>query len=182
MHLAYVNHKCVPLDDKDSTHFKAKGLFVDEVAPGIVTAPLGTADGAKEATEYEKELRKLCDAEKLPVNSDGYPVFDLMLLGMGNDGHMGSLHPNRPEILHKGGEWILAAVKDSAPASITMSLGVMNAAKCVVISMTGESKAAAVKKALEDKDEPGTFPVQMLAPQDGVTFVCDKGAAKDLSI
>lgn len=182
MHLAYVNHKCVALDDKDSTHFKATELFIKESPPASVIAPLGTTDGAKEAAEYEKELRKLCDADKLPVNSQGYPVFDLLLLGMGDDGHMGSLHPNRPEILHKGSEWVLSAVKDKPPASITFSLNVMNSAECVIISMSGEKKAAAVKKALEGKDAPGSFPVQMLAPPNGVTFVCDEAAAKDLTI
>jgi 6-phosphogluconolactonase/glucosamine-6-phosphate isomerase/deaminase len=80
----------------------------------------------------------------MPKTETGEPRFDLILLGMGSDGHVGSLYPKK---LSARSPLILPVLKgEGAPSSITFSLALMNAGSKVVVSLTGASKAAAVKQ------------------------------------
>lgn len=181
MHLAYVNHKCVPRDDASSTHVKALGLLLEPVVFPLmnVAQTTGSSDPAKEARDYEQTMR-LLPPEVLPV-SGGLPVYDLVLLGMGSDGHIGSLYPGRPEVMHTGTAWVLPVTKEKPPPSITFSLPVMNAGSKVVVAVTGEKKAQAVRRALEMDEAPDAFPGQRVAPKGGAVWVVDKAAAGALS-
>jgi 6-phosphogluconolactonase/glucosamine-6-phosphate isomerase/deaminase len=86
-----------------------------------------------------------------PPDADRNPIFDLIALGIGPDGHVASLFPNRPELAVADGRWILP-VADSPkppPERITFSLPVINAAKEVLVIALGEGKAEIVHRALE---------------------------------
>jgi len=214
--LFFVNHKCIPLDDPNSTYFKARKVFIDEMMPNDgnnnIAVPLwdGTSTPTEVAADYERQLMNMADELSMARCKSGAPRFDLMLLGMGADGHIGSLYPLRPEVLvtrktaetanKKGGEggeqyisdsssdtgsgWLVLPVeKSNPPASITFSLPVMNAARRVILAVTGGSKSGAVKKALEEKVKPGEFPAQMLVP-DGyrAIWLLDEAAASDLTL
>ncbi|CAK0904240.1 unnamed protein product [Prorocentrum cordatum] len=178
--LVYVNHKCVPLDDAASNHRKALEIFADKV--GLprenIIAPGGSADGVHEAAAYEKKILSL-PSEILPRNEEGTPVFDVLALGMGSDGHIGSLYPNRSEISRRDA-YVLHVEQDGKPPSITLSLPVMNAAKEVVVLALGEKKAEALVKALKEDagDNGASFPAQALHPQEDSTWILDTGAAK----
>lgn len=93
---------------------------------------------------------------------------------------MGSLYPNRPEVLSQSQQQCLSVVKGSGPSSITLSLAVMNAARCTLLAMTGASKADAVQLCLEDKQPEGAFPAQMVRSVGGVNWMLDEGAASKL--
>ena len=86
------------------------------------------------------------------------PVFDMMLIGVGDDGHIGSLYPGREEVLDTSGRWVLP-VEMKVPGSITLSLPVMAAAERVLVAACGVSdkyplgKSEAMAKAIEDEDE-----------------------------
>lgn len=121
--LAYVNHKCVPMEDADlATHAKASKLFLNEWTGCNVLLMDGTDDGPAEAAAYEAKMKAL-STDILPRNADGWPVFDLALIGVGDDGHIGSLYPNRDEVLRTDA-WVLP-VAMKQPPSITLSLPVM---------------------------------------------------------
>ena len=97
--IAYVNHKCVDMADGDlATHAKARKLFLDNWSGANTIVMDGTADGAAEAASYESKMRALSE-EELPRDAAGLPVFDLALIGVGDDGHIGSLYPGREEVL-----------------------------------------------------------------------------------
>jgi 6-phosphogluconolactonase/glucosamine-6-phosphate isomerase/deaminase len=97
--IAYVNHKCVPMEDGDlATHAKARKLFMDKWEGVNVIVLDGTDDGAAEAASYEAKMKALSGKE-LPRDAAGLPVFDLALIGVGDDGHVGSLYPGRDEVL-----------------------------------------------------------------------------------
>lgn len=105
--LAYVNHKAVSLEDlAASTHAKASSLFLSQWQGVEVLTMGGTADAAAEAKAYESALRALPE-ERLPRTAAGLPVFDMMLVGVGDDGHVGSLYPGREEVLDASGRWVL---------------------------------------------------------------------------
>lgn len=166
--LAFVNHKCVPVDDvKSAIEAQARTKFLDRWGLTDVISLGGTNDAAKEATEYEDKMKALPEA-KLPRDGDGFPVFDLALVGVGDDGHIGSLYPNRGEIDVTNGPWTVGAtMKD--PPSISLTLPVMQRAKKTVISAAGQSekypqgKASAMRLAIADESvTPKDFPASAL--------------------
>jgi len=161
--LAYVNHKCVPDDDLSSAiHAKASSMFLDRWGLKNVITLDGTDDAAAEAAAYQAKLEAI-PAEILPRDQDGFPVFDLCLVGVGDDGHIGSLYPNRDEI-NEPTKWTIGVAMKSPP-SITLTLPVMQRAKQSVVSAAGKSekypkgKASAMRLAVDDEDiTPAEFP------------------------
>jgi len=182
--LAYVNHKAVAMDDAElATHAKACNLFLDNWVGTNVIVLGGTGDAVAEAASYESCLKALPDTQ-LPRNANGLPVFDLMLIGVGDDGHVGSLYPGREEVLDTSGAWVLP-VEMKQPGSITLSLPVMAAASEVVIAACGVSdkypkgKSAAMLQAIEGSETLSTFPAVGLR---GVaSWVLDAAAGSELS-
>jgi 6-phosphogluconolactonase len=181
--LVYVNHKCVAMDDAElATHAKAEKKFLstwEGVRPILLS---GSADSAAEAAAYESALRGL-SAETLPLSEDGsLPVFDLALIGVGDDGHVGSLYPGRAEVLEEE-KWVLP-VDMKKPGSITLSLPVMAAAKKVVIAACGVSekypqgKSAGMRRAIEEPETLESFPASGLRGK--ATWCIDEAAGSKL--
>jgi len=86
--LAFVNHKCVPIDDVSSAiEAQAREKFVDRWGLTDIISLGGTSDGEKEASDYESKLKAIPES-KLPRDGDGFPMFDLALVGVGDDGHI----------------------------------------------------------------------------------------------
>lgn len=184
--LAYVNHKAVAMDDIDlATHAKASKLFLDNWAGCTTIVMGGSADATAEASAYDAALKALPE-DVLPRGDDGLPMFDMLLIGLGDDGHVGSLYPGRSEIDYAGDSWVVPVDKGKGPASISLSLPVMSAAREVVVAACGVSekspagKSAAMLKAIESADEsPASFPACGL--RGCATWVIDEMAASKLS-
>lgn len=183
--LAFVNHKCVAMDDeKLATHAKATKLFLGDWT-GCHTILLdGTNDGRAEAAAYQNKLKAL-PKDILPLSAEGWPIFDLALIGVGDDGHIGSLYPNRDEVLEaSSSQWVLP-VSMKEPPSISLSLPVMTTARQVVVAACGVSekypagKSDAMRRAIVDTTESlTTFPASGLR---GVaTWILDAAAASEL--
>lgn len=127
VHLFYVNHKCVPNDDASATHFKALSLFL-EACPAVAYSMTPAAEGVTKGHDTDAHLYRAQMEAVLPQH-EGLPIFDYMLLGVGKDGHIGSLYPGRKEVLMTDRhQWVLPVDKKS-PSSISLSLPVMNAAR-----------------------------------------------------
>lgn len=184
--LVYVNHKCVSMDDEQlATHAKACKLFLDDWEGVNAIVLDGSSDGEKEATSYEEKIRAI-GTDVLPKCQDtGLPVFDLALIGVGDDGHVGSLYPAREEVLSPSdGPWVLpVAMKE--PPSITLSLPVMANAREVVIAACGVSekypqgKSEGMRRAVaSEKETLSTFPAVGL--REVATWVMDEAAASKL--
>jgi len=183
--LAYVNHKCVAMDDAAlATHAKAMNGFMDQWSGLNAVVLTGSADAPAEADAYEAALKALPE-KVLPRDANGLPVFDMMLIGVGDDGHVGSLYPGRDEVLDTSGRWVLP-VEMKQPGSITLSLPVMAGAKEVVIAACGVSekypkgKSEAMGRGIEGDETPPTFPAVGLR---GVaTWILDTAAAGSLGV
>lgn len=181
--IAYVNHKCVDMADGDlATHAKAMKLFMGEWKGCSPIIMGGTDKGAEEAMSYETKLRALSQ-DVLERDENGLPVFDLALVGVGDDGHVGSLYPNRNEVLEEKA-WILP-VEMKSPPSITMSLPVMRNAKQVVVAACGVSekypqgKSEGMRRAVaSDEETIQSFPAVGLRAV--ATWIMDEAAASKL--
>jgi 6-phosphogluconolactonase len=140
------------------------------------------------ATDYEFVIRQLVKVRTIGVSeSTDCPKFDLILLGMGSDGHVASLFPNH-QALELKDDWV-TYITDSPqppPERITFTLPVINSASNIAILATGVDRAAAVHLAVSDSssngpDTPASLPARMVQPTDGkLVWFLDKAAASSL--
>ncbi len=157
VHLWYGDERCVPPEHPDSNHGQAAARLV---APGAtwhrMKGELGPDAGA---AAYAEEL--------------GESVFDLLVLGMGPDGHIASLFPHRAVFDAENG---VAGIHDSPkppPERITLTLRRINGARRIVLAVSGEAKRDALARAIAGPDE-GT-PASLLA-RDRLLVIADAAA------
>lgn len=184
-HIFFVDERNVPHSSDDSTYKAVKEALLSKVSiPAEQVHAI--AEGLpvdQAATNYEGRLVTL-PASALPRDADGFPVFDLILLGVGPDGHVASLFPNRAETAATKG-WILPVTNSPKPPSdrITMTMPVINAAKEVAVVALGASKREIVQRALEVQALPGALPAQLVRPKAGkLKWILDVASAEDLDV
>ena len=130
-------------------------------------------DAADGAAHYIESLRRL------PMNADGTPVFDLILLGMGPDGHIASLFPGTAA-LNERTQWATAVYADHLQSwRVSLTLPVLNAARNVFLLVTGGDKAAAIDALLTGRapTPAEALPVQRLRPAGEFRLYADTAAA-----
>ncbi len=120
------------------------------------------------ARDYEEELRR--SFGKLM----GFPAFDLVLLGLGADGHTASLFPRAPALEIKD-RWVMFHIPGSGQSRVTLTLPVLNHARRVHFLVSGEEKAEALRLAVEGT---GSLPAQRVTPRKGeLLWLVDTAAA-----
>lgn len=173
-HLYWVDERCVPHEDPASNYGAARRDLLDKIPiPERRIHPMpGHLPPGRGAGQYEKTLQ-----EYLPLSGERHPVFDLILLGMGTDGHTASLFPGDDSIPPSSGRVI--AVKGGNPEvyRLTLNFNVINSARKVAFLVTGGSKAETLRTAIENPS--ADLPVQQVAPECGpTTWILDREAAK----
>ncbi|MGO9612760.1 MAG: 6-phosphogluconolactonase [Dissulfurispiraceae bacterium] len=179
-HIFLVDERYVPFSDQDSNY----GMLRNELLNGINMPPKNmhpilTAEPTPEMAckKYEEDLRhffRVGPHQKVPA-------FDMICLGIGEDGHTASLFPEAPPL--KGGRQLAVPVilDGSRHKRITLTLRVLNNARNVLFLASGENKANAVKSVIELRDP--SLPASMVNPKKGhVFFVLDVQAGSRLSI
>ena len=171
----YCDERLVPFSDGDSTHAYFQRELYDRVPVSDVNAIDPSLSVEEAAVDYTVKIRKL-------YPGDAMPTFDLLLLGMGPDGHTCSLFPDHPGLAEK--EKLVIPISDSPkppPCRITLTVPVLNAAKCVAVISTGASKADAVKGCLEPEEGKQPLPAGMARPTAGeLHWYMDEGASSKL--
>ena len=157
---------------------------MDDLGPGLnhytIEASLPVDQCAR---AYEGRMLQL-SPEILPRTEGNLPVIDLVLLGMGPDGHVASLFPNRKELAENPASWILPVVNSPKPPSerVTMTMDVINASQEVWLVAAGKGKAEVVQRVLEHQCLPGALPAQMVRPTQGkLVWMLDSESALDIS-
>jgi 6-phosphogluconolactonase len=175
VHLFWGDERCVPPDHVDSNYRLVRELLLDHVPipPANVHRMPGEMDPVEGAARYEEKLR-----EFFAPHGGGFPVFDLFLLGLGEDGHTASLFPGTRAI-RESARWVAGHYVDAQKGwRITFTPPVINAARTVVFIVSGAGKAAVVKELLEGPLRPDTLPAQIVRPAGGdLVWMLDREAA-----
>ena len=175
------DERCVPQDDPASNYRAARERLLDRVPvrPEHVHAIDG-GDPTEAAGTYERVLRDRFATSTGPPRVEPGSRFDLVLLGLGSDGHTASLFPETGA-LDETSRWVVAQeVTGAAAASrrITLTPLVFNAAADVLFLVTGRDKAEALRQVLEGSREPRRLPARAIAPCRGrLRFFVDAEAA-----
>jgi 6-phosphogluconolactonase len=170
----------VPPTDPDSNYRMAEEALLSKVsvaAANVFRIPAENPDAAAAAHAYEQTLRKF-----FALQPSEFPRFDLILLGMGPDGHTASLFPGSAGLQEKSRLVVANWVEKFKISRITLTLPVLNAACCVAFLVSGTEKAAALRAVLEG-DAPGEqYPSRLVRPADGrLIWFVDRAAASGLS-
>jgi 6-phosphogluconolactonase len=167
------DERCVPPDAEGSNYGMAREALLDRIPlrPSQVHRILGELDPAEAARLAEEDLRA-----SLP--GDPWPVFDLVLLGMGPDGHTASLFPGAPE-LDEAGRLMVPVHRPEMPQPwrVSMTMPVINAARRVLMVVGGRDKAPMVRRAIAGDT---SLPAGRLRPAGKLTWLVTEDAAAEL--
>ena len=175
IHLYWGDERDVPPDHPDSNYHMVKQALIDHVPiPAANVHPIHVkADIEATAAEYRRVLENVHRA------ANGQPRFDLVMLGMGNDGHIASLFPESSALTVTDVPVVSVYVEKLNSWRVTLTYPVLNTSRHLMLLVTGEAKAPVVAKALDPTAEQ-EFPVQRLAPKGQVEWYLDKAAASEL--
>jgi 6-phosphogluconolactonase len=174
VHLFWGDERCVPPDHKDSNYRTAFESFISHVSipADHIHRIKGEVDPEKAAEEYEQEIRR-----HFAENSG----FDLVLLGMGDDGHTASLFPHTGALFAENRLVVSNYVEKLASSRITLTSVAINRSACVIFLVSGEGKADVLAQVLEGEYQPEVFPSQLINPPDGnLIWLFDTAAAGNL--
>jgi 6-phosphogluconolactonase len=170
VHIFFGDERPVPPDHDDSNYKLASETLLDHVPIGSVHRMRGELPPDEAATAYEKELRTFFGAE-------GVPRFDLILLGLGRDGHTASLFPETSALEVHDRLVVANPVLKLDTTRITLTVPVINAARAVIFLVAGEDKAEAIEKILENDPDPRAYPASLIQPAGELEWVLDQSAA-----
>jgi 6-phosphogluconolactonase len=174
--LFFGDERAVPADHPDSNARMAREAltrmpFVPEVRLHRMRAELPAREAA---ADYEHTLRTFFPGA-------AFPQFDLILLGMGPDGHTASLFPHTAA-LREQTAWVTANwVEKLSTNRLTLTFPVINAAAHVLFMIAGADKAPALKQVLEGDAPVDEIPTRGVKPAGQLTFLVDQAAAAELS-
>jgi 6-phosphogluconolactonase len=179
IHLFWVDERLVAADSHLSNFKLAADTFLREVAiPGrnVHRIPTEYGDFNAAARRYEKTIRDVFRLE-----AGRLPEFDLIVLGMGVDGHTGSLFPNSYATFDTEDLACVVYLLDEKPNRITLTHPVLCAASRLIVLVSGREKAAILKKVLTSEPDEVRYPIHALWPAlDKVTWLVDRVAAQSL--
>jgi 6-phosphogluconolactonase len=176
--LFWVDERCVPPDHPDSNYGMTKKALLDHVPipEANIFRMEGELDPEEAAARYESAIRNTLRLEGAEL-----PTFDLVALGMGDDGHTASLFPHTAG-LHEFGRIVIANhVPQKDAWRITLTSPVINQARNVIFLIQGADKAPVLKRVLLGPYDPETLPSQLIQPASGkITILLDEAAAAQL--
>ena len=176
MHIFFGDERCVPAGDPRSNALMLQHALLDRVplAKQQVHPIRCESDPQAAATEYENELREYFAGVQ--------PEFDLVLLGLGDDGHTASLFPGSPA-LNELEHWTAVARKQGEEIMrVTLTPPLLNQAGLVLFLVAGPDKARILKELLEGPFNPHLLPAQLIRPLSGkLRWFADRSAAALLS-
>ncbi len=181
VHFFWEDERYVPPSDKDSNYRMTNDALLSKIdVPEANIHRYLTETGPPEhvAMQYERMLREYFEVAKTAT----MPRFDLVLLGLGTNGHTASLFPGRPT-LHETERYVMADFIETEPLQwrFTLSAPLLNNARFQAFLVTGEEKADVMREILFGANDPERLPAQLIHPTNGfLTWFVDEAAAAKL--
>jgi 6-phosphogluconolactonase len=180
-HLFWGDERCVPADNPDSNFSLALQTLISRVdvpPSNIHRIPAATGSPKAVAAEYETTLREFFQPTTAGDPSTSFPSFDLVLLGIGVDGHTASLFPG-DAALEERTSWVVAVEGSSASPPvrrITLTFPVINEAKCVLFLASGSNKLKVLREILNNP-HTAIYPAAHVRPAGKLLWFVDEGLA-----
>jgi len=175
-HIFWSDERCVPPSSQDSNYRMAYDALLGRVhiPAEQIHRMRGEDEPARAALDYEKLLEE--QFEKTP------PRFNLMLLGVGEDGHTASLFPYSAGLEETKRLVASPFIEKLRAHRLTMTPGAINAARTIMFLVTGRAKAETLRAVLEGERDPRRYPAQLVEPDGGqLIWLVDEAAASLLS-
>jgi len=172
LHLFWSDERCVSPDDDESNFGMTKKCLLNfiDIPQKNVHHINGKNDPEKEAISYSEEIKKI-----VPFKNK-YPLFDLVMLGIGEDGHTASIFPDQMHLLDSDKICDVAIHPSTGQKRITMTGKVINNSDAIRFLVTGESKADILKKIIEEKKK--IYPAEFINPLNGnLNYYVDEEAS-----
>lgn len=170
------DERCVPPEHEQSNYRLARQTLLDHVPipAGNIHRMACEADPEAGSRDYEQVLR-------LIFPEQDWPAFDLILLGLGDDGHTASLFPGM-EILNERTRWVAPVyVPHLNSWRISLTPPALNAANAIAFLVTGESKASTLKQILQPAGDRRPLPAMHIQPEGELLWFFDERAGSQLS-
>lgn len=173
VHVFFGDERTVGPDHEDSNYRMAREALLSLVPVGSVHRMRGELAPPEAASLYEDELTAFFGLE--PGEA---PRLDLVMLGIGDDGHTASLFPRTPA-LNVRDRWVVEnPVEKLETTRLTLTAPAINAAKKVVFLVAGESKAEALRQIVEGDADPRDYPAKLVRPPNAPEWLVDEPAAR----
>ncbi len=172
-HWFWGDERFVPHDHRDSNYRMARDAFLSRVPvpdDNIHAVPTEGLSPNEAASAYETTLKRFYGADTLVP---GRPLFDVMLLGIGDDGHTASLFPGQPA-LQETKRWVVAVIGAKAEARITLTYPVIDSSRELAFLVTGKDKQGVVARA---QAGDRTLPAAVVHPVGRLHWFTDRAAA-----
>ena len=169
------DERCVPPDNEDSNYRMANESLLKNISipKENIFRIKGENNPVKEAERYEEVLKS-----NLP-SLNGIPQFDLILLGLGEDGHTASIFPNQVNLFYSARLCEVAVHPQTKQKRITLTGKIINNAKLVVFIVTGKNKANVLSKIMDVNNSKSVYPASFVNPKNGkLTWFLDLEASK----
>lgn len=177
VHVFWGDERCVPPDDPGSNYAQAKEALLSHVP--TPNANIHRVKGELEPADASKNYAVTLGQFASPPLT--FPRFDLVYLGMGEDGHTASLFPGSPVEVSEPTLPVTAHYQDRPANRVTLTQLVFNEARTVVFMATGEKKARTLAEILSDRYNPELYPAQRISLKDGsLMWLVDEDAASKL--
>lgn len=179
VHFFWSDERCVPPDDPQSNYALARATLFSKLdlnPEQIHRMPADRPDRDQAAADYAGEIRRIL--------GKNVPVFDLIQLGMGPEGHTASLFPHQPALYEQERLVLPVSVPKPPPDRLTFTPPLLHAARTLLFLVTGAEKAEALHEVLEGPDQPEEYPAQLIArqAQGDVVWILDTHIAAKLQI
>ncbi|MDJ1179360.1 6-phosphogluconolactonase [Roseofilum sp. BLCC_M91] len=176
IHVFWGDERYVRSNHPDSNENMARQAWLDRVPippDHIHPMPTGAQDPQQDAQTHETQLRQFFGS-----SSGDFPTFDIILLGMGDDGHTASLFPHT-EALAVGDRLVTVGNKDGQPR-LTFTVPLINHARCAIFLVAGANKINALTQVFAPEGDSKAYPSRLIAPQGELWWLLDEAAGGSL--
>jgi 6-phosphogluconolactonase len=173
LHIFWGDERYVPIEHGDSNAGMAKAAWLDHVpipAEQVHIMPTDVDDPAAAAQAYEHTIKQAFGSEQ--------PVFDMVLLGMGDDGHTASLFPHTAAV--NVSDRLVTVGEKAGEPRLTLTAPLINDSRCVIFLVSGSNKQAALTQVFSDDADDRAFPSRKIRPTGELWWLLDAAAGEPL--